>query len=145
MKKCAKSARRYLARQEGAAAVEFALVLAVLVPLLFGTFELGRALHTRNALDYLADRAARSLLVEHRRQLETLQANSNLSDLEALLLDEAKNRTVGINPDTLAVSLTISERRLAVRVNSDMRLLIPFFPVPEIFLSAGRSLSLFGP
>ena len=134
--------RRFVIRQEGATAVEFALIMMVLVPLLLGTFEMGRALHTRNALDYLADRAARSLMVEHRERMENLRDGGSLSGLEALLLSAAQERTVGINPEALTLSLTRTDNSLELRLHSDLRLLIPFVPLSELLLSASRTVPL---
>ena len=48
-------------RQRGVAAVEFALVLPVLLAMAFGASELGRAIYTYNALDKTVRDAARHL------------------------------------------------------------------------------------
>jgi Flp pilus assembly protein TadG len=48
-------------RQRGAALVEFALVMPVLMALAFGSSELGRAIYTYNALDKTVRDAARHL------------------------------------------------------------------------------------
>ncbi len=53
--------RRWSDDESGAALIEFALVLPILVLLVFGCFEIGRALLVRQALDGAVRAGARSL------------------------------------------------------------------------------------
>lgn len=50
--------------QRGAAAVEFAIVSGVLVMLLIAIVDFGRTLYVKNQLSFLADQAARTVLVQ---------------------------------------------------------------------------------
>ncbi|MCC5986486.1 MAG: pilus assembly protein [Pararhodobacter sp.] len=137
--------RSLLRRESGATAVEFAMVLAVLIPIVFGLFEMGRALHMRNALDYLADRAARSLMVEYSHRVPA--PGGDASALQATLLEDARNRVVGIQADGIMLSLVIDGDAIIVRLSYQAGLLIPFVPlhVREILLGSSRTLSLTAP
>ena len=54
---------RSIARADsGAAAVEFAIIVWVLILLCLGIIEIGRGLHVRNEMSYAADLAARKIL-----------------------------------------------------------------------------------
>ena len=56
---------RHLRRSErGAAAVEFAIISVVLVTALIGIIDFGRTLYVKNQLSWLADRAARAVLID---------------------------------------------------------------------------------
>ena len=127
--------------ESGATAVEFALVMAlVLIPFVFALFEIGRALHMRNALDYLADRAARSLMVEYSENLPG--PGGDASALQATLLDDARSRVVGIPADGIMLSLVIDGNAIEVRLSYQAGLLMPFFPenIRNILLGASRTL-----
>lgn len=127
--------RRRLRGEGGATAVEFALVLAVLIPFVFALFEIGRALHMRNALDYLADRAARSVMIHI--------AQDGAAPDQATLLAEARERVVGIPPDAIMLVLRDANGEIEVRISHQASLIMPFFPAPvrEMMLSARRTVS----
>lgn len=55
--------RRFIRQTDGATAVETALTAFPLVLLTFGIMEVGRALYTKQALNFGADRAARLLYI----------------------------------------------------------------------------------
>lgn len=59
-----KRLRNLIKCQRGAAAVEFAIISVVLIMLLVGIVDFGRTLYVKNQLSFLADRAARSVLVD---------------------------------------------------------------------------------
>jgi Flp pilus assembly protein TadG len=52
------------AAQDGAAAVEFAMVATALIFLLFGVFEFGRAMWTQSMLDYAVEQASRCASID---------------------------------------------------------------------------------
>jgi Flp pilus assembly protein TadG len=56
--------RRLGASNDGASAVEFALVAPILLTLLFGIFEFGRVLWTQGILDYAVEQAARCASID---------------------------------------------------------------------------------
>ena len=76
----------------GTAAVEFALISVVLIGLLMGILDFGRTIYVKNQVSYLADRAARKVL---------LDPDISNSKLEAELRD---GFTAG-NADDLTVSI----------------------------------------
>ena len=54
-----------LSNQKGQALVEVAIILPILVLLLFGSFEFGRAMYIRNTLNYAAREGARTASVSN--------------------------------------------------------------------------------
>jgi Flp pilus assembly protein TadG len=84
--------------QRGAAAVEFSIISIVLVALLIGIVDFGRTLYIKNQLSFLADRAARSVL---------LNASVSNADLETTIRAEfdagaAEDLTINITTDVIA-------------------------------------------
>lgn len=124
------SPRRTLAAcTRGTAAVEFALVSTILIGLLVGILDFGRTLYVKNQISYLADRAARSAMV-----------NPDISDadLEALVRD---NFTAG-NPDRLtfrfATDSASGETYRVMTVGFPMTLFIPQLSSKALSLSVTR-------
>lgn len=56
--------RRLLSCQRGTAAVEFAIVSVLLITLIVGGIDAGRAFHVKNQLSFLADEAARRVMFD---------------------------------------------------------------------------------
>jgi Flp pilus assembly protein TadG len=76
---CAKGGRRVLRDSRGAAAVEFALILPVIVLLLFGIIEMGRAWNVRQTLTDAVREGARVAVVNNEMNpgiLNTLVVNT---------------------------------------------------------------------
>lgn len=89
-----RSAFKRLAKcQTGAAAVEFAIVSSVLIMLLIAIVDFGRTLYIKNQLSFLADKAARSILV-----------NPNITD--ASLETTLRSDFVAGDPLGLTVDIT---------------------------------------
>lgn len=130
--------RRRLARwlrrdSSGAGALEFALTVIIAIPLLVGMIEMGRALHSRNALEYLADTVARSTMVELR------ESGLSLSELEARLLEDARARWTGTAPDRLSVGVAPEgDARLRLELGYRFSFLIPVAQLDDITLRAVR-------
>ena len=122
----------HLRRSDGATAVEFALILSAMIAVILGIFEFGRALHTRSALDYLADRAARSLVVQYRG------SDLGPTDLAAALAVDARADAPGLDGDLLRLGVVRDGNTLQVEVSYDFTFLIPLIPVEPITLSARR-------
>lgn len=55
--------RNFLRSETAAAAVEFALILPIAIPLFFGIFEVGRAFYNKAALNHLSDEIVRAAAV----------------------------------------------------------------------------------
>lgn len=56
--------RAFLTDQGGAAAIEFSIIGVVLIGLAIATVDFGRTLYVKNQLSWLADQAARKVLVD---------------------------------------------------------------------------------
>jgi len=54
---------RLLGCRRGTAAIEFAIIASVLVTLMVGGVDFGRTLYIKNQLSFLADKAARAVLI----------------------------------------------------------------------------------
>ena len=113
----------------GAAAVEFAIVSGVLVMLLIGIIDLGRVLYVKNQISFLADRAARRVLI---------QPNVTGADLSAAL----RAQFSAGNPDALTITVTDetagSNEYKVVTVDFPITLFIPFLDSNSLSLSVTR-------
>lgn len=119
----------FLKNCRGSTAIEFALIGLPTIMLFIGLVEFGRGLHIRSALNDVADRAHRAILVD-----PTLSD----SDLE----DRMRATFLGGNADELVVthSATILDglnyRRVALSI--DMQLLLPTPVGKSITLATDR-------
>lgn len=123
-------ALRRLARCEGgAAAVEFAIVCSILLMLLIGILELGRAFFVQNQISFLADGAVRRLMV---------QPETDAAQLEA---DLRQQFTAG-NPDALSVTVATqtagSTDYRILTIGFPLTLFIPNLTSEAISLSVSR-------
>ncbi len=99
---------RLLGCQRGAAAVEFAIISVVLITLLIGMVDFGRTLYVKNQLSFLADRAARAVLLAPTISDATLE-----TDLRAeFTAGDSLDLTVTITSETIGTNafrvLTVS-------------------------------------
>lgn len=111
--------------EEGAAAVEAGLVISVLLLLIVGSVELGRALWTYNTMLLAVEDAGRYAMVHNRGPLATCRAQSQAADCPALsntplancaasrarqILSayEAPNIDVSVVHDTTAIPPTVT-------------------------------------
>ncbi len=120
---------RLLRCQSGAAAVEFAIVSVVFLSLVVGIVDFGRTLYVKNQLSFLADQAARKVLI-----------NPGISN--ATLTDELRDDfNAGVQAD-LGVAVTdetidgTSYRRVAITY--PMTLFIPVLTDKALLLSVDR-------
>lgn len=124
----------------GASAVEFALVIGLAIVLLVGIFEAGRALHSRNALEYLADVVSRMAMVQLR------DSDLSTGQIEALMIDEARSRWTGVAPDRLDLSVSRTTQAMEITLTYRFRFLLPMGAIApgqalgEILLSTRRTL-----
>ena len=113
----------------GAAAVEFAIVSGVLIMLLIGIVDLGRTLYIKNQISFLADRAARKILIDPdipQAALETyLRDNFNAGNPDSL----------GFVPINQSVDGTTYR---GLTINFPITLLIPNLVTDSIALSVSR-------
>ena len=94
----ARLARRLRRRggESGAAALEFALLSPVLIALLFGTYELGWAIHCGASVHFAIERASRALLADPNTTAQQIQTSAQaqlsgipVSNLQVSLAREA--------------------------------------------------------
>lgn len=130
-------ARRRTARDEGlrrctrgATAVEFALVLPVLLVLVFGIIEFGRVLWVQNTLQYAAERGTRFYIV-------------NAGAAESEIADVVRANLTGLNPppDGLRIEArtetTVQQRTYkAVSVEYDFQFIVPVPALADLTLTA---------
>ena len=93
-----KSLQRMVRCSGGAAAIEFAVIIWVLVFVCVGVIEFGRGLHVRNEMSYAADLAARKILTFPEFSAEVLSSTS-----EQELREDVRAAFTGPNPETLLV------------------------------------------
>jgi Flp pilus assembly protein TadG len=113
----------------GAAAVEFAIVSAVLIGLCIATIDFGRAFFAQHQISSLAEQAVRKVLIDPDIASGTLES-------------ELRAEFWAGNPDDLSVTVTsdtadgIAYR--VVTVDFDMMLLIPGLNSEAVSLSVAR-------
>lgn len=117
---------------DGAAAVEFALGVPIMLTMLIGVVEVGRLAYTQSALYYAAQEATRYAIVR----------NGDVTDSE--LEDFAENRLVGVDKD-LAVLVAESPTNavtntseFTVSVSFNYKPMLPILP-GTLKLSASSS------
>lgn len=120
---------RFTRCENGAAAVEFALIGFVMIVVTLGAIEFGRALYLRNNLSFAADRAARRGLIDQKATTVQLE-------------NEARLAFSGGDPARLTISI-VSETVDGVPVQTislahSIKLLIPGLTTREISMRASR-------
>jgi Flp pilus assembly protein TadG len=98
----------YLKREEGAAAVEFALVLPLLVIILFGIIEFGFALYNKEVITNASREGARAGIVQAPKLTETDIETVAKAYLTNAGWDESKADIIVTNPEgSFPSSLTV--------------------------------------
>jgi len=107
----------------GTTIVEFAFVLVLLLLLVFGTIEFGRAYNTKISLTHAAREGVRVYVVE--------------GD-SAAGIDATRSAATSLNPALMNISTTACEpgEPTEVRVTYPFQLAIPFFSASSIDLTA---------
>ncbi|MCM2563353.1 pilus assembly protein [Lutimaribacter sp. EGI FJ00015] len=91
---------RFLKKDQGVTAVEFALVALPFFLILLGTFEVGRALHFRATLDDLADRTIRQIYISE------FDPTTDEASLEAQMTHYARSIMTRGDPSLLNVDVS---------------------------------------
>lgn len=105
-----------LRRENGAAAVEFALIGMLLILVSIGTIEIGRALFIFNELAHAADRAARAILID-----------PDISDADLAEQVRDEDLLTGLTPDLVTVTPgAVVDSGITFRT---VRLAYPFTPM----------------
>lgn len=126
-----RACHRFVQGTQGAVAVEFALVFSVLIVLVFGVFEVGRAIHYRNAVEVLTDRAARTAI---------LSADCAVS---ADALSDLRDNAFGLTGDAFTFTPATDANGYVFGAIYAFDLIVPVFGERSVTLSATRDLSLF--
>lgn len=121
--------RRLAACDRGAAAVEFAIISMVLITLLIGIVDFGRTLYVKNQLSFLADQAARAVLLDPGIADATLEADLR-ADFSA---GTAADLTV-----TITSEIVSGTDFRVLSVNYPITLFIPNLSASDLTLSVTR-------
>ncbi len=114
--------RRCLGDRHGGTAVEFAMVLPILVTLLLGVFEFGRLFWSWSTIQYATEEAGRYAML-------------NPTASESTIADFLKGRLTGISASTVDVQLvpetdgSFNYTLIVAKVHFAFLSLIPFTPV----------------
>ncbi|ROR73242.1 TadE/TadG family type IV pilus assembly protein [Bogoriella caseilytica] len=112
-------------RDRGAAAVEFALVLPLLVALVLGIAELGRAYHVQTTLSNAARDGVRVMALQNDPVAARVAARASASPLT--LSDEQ----ISVTPASCAAIGTTSAGTATVTVTYPFRLIGGFLPIDD--------------
>jgi Flp pilus assembly protein TadG len=104
-------------RQRGAVAIEYALILPILLLLVLGTMDVGRLLWTYTALSHAAEAAARCAAV-----------NTTTCGNDAQIRTYATSQAWGLNVS--ASDFTVSKPSCGVQIKAtyDFAFIVPWFP-----------------
>ena len=124
---------RLISCSSGAAAIEFAMIGLLLISLLLGIFEFGRALFLRNQLALAADIATRQVL------LDPPETSSDLDHLEAVIRNSIPFDQGGLQVD---LGLPSEEGVMPITLRKPLTLLVPDLFQKNITLSVYRLIPL---
>lgn len=119
----------------GQALVEFALILPILLLVIFGLFDLARAVWQENTLAYAAREGTRYAIV-HGSASDDPSSSTNTADIAAVVRAAAvgvSNITVTVNYPDVIGTLPCNDRGCRVSVDATA----PFVPMPSQYLLNG--------
>lgn len=106
--------------RRGTAAVEFALILPVFFAFLVGIIEFGRAMWTRQVMQFAVEEAARMSMAE-------------TTATQADIAQRAQDNLAGIDPASVTITATIEAAAVTVVASTDFQVLgggmLPFGPI----------------
>lgn len=123
--------RRFLCDRSGAVAVEFALVGTVLLLIVFGVFEFGRAIYYRNLVETLTDEAARSSILS----ADCVPTEDALSDI--------RDFGFGLAGEAVTIVPASDGNDHVMSVSYAFEMIVPIHGDGLITMTAHRDLSLF--
>jgi len=126
-------------RQRGAAVVELALVMALVMLLVVGIVDMGRAIHAYSSLTHAAGRAARWAAVRSAESDEP----ASVSMIEAKALSDA----VGLDPDRVDIVTAWAPANapggvVSVSMSYDYQPLTPLVPSDLIRLTGASQITI---
>jgi hypothetical protein len=125
-----------LARDQGQALIEFALIIPVLLMLILGLFDLGRAVVEENTLAFAAREATRYAIVHgsnHPVVADRIPACTSCEN--ATITQVVQNNAVGVPGVTAIVNYPDGNNDRGMRVSVDAY--APFIPLPSQYLLNG--------
>ena len=139
-------------KQSGAAAVEFAIVLPVLILLIYGMVVYAYAYVMQEAITFAAQEAAEAAVRVDPAQAQgafinqvTAEAQARAAAVLAWLPAEARQKTIGNNGQSVAVVIVGNQVTVGITYNQfnetfpqlDLPLLGPVPPVPNTLTASG--------
>lgn len=124
--------RRFRSNKDGAAAIEFAMILPVFLVMLFGTMEIGNILFAKSTLQQGIETAGRYAMVH-------IDATTDEIKAEAL----ARTAGLGALTPTFAVvqSVTGGISYSVISVTADYSIITPFFTGTTLTLTSQMSVA----
>lgn len=125
-------------RDRGASAVEFALVLPILLLLVLGIIEFGRAYHLQTTLSNAARDGVRVMALQDSATAarSTAKASANLSDLNDSMID--------VRPEAGCSSATTGAGTASVTITYPFSLISGFLPIDDFTLTGKGTMRCFG-
>jgi Flp pilus assembly protein TadG len=120
-------------RDTGQALIEFALVLPVLLLLILGLFDLGRAVSEENTLAFAAREATRYAIVHGSNSASPVSACSSCTN--ATITQVVQDNAIGVPNVTATVNYPDGNNDRGNRVSVDAT--APFVPLPSQYLLNG--------
>lgn len=125
-------------RDRGAAAVEFALVLPILLLLVIGILEFGRAYHVQTTLSNAARDGVRVM---------ALQDNSSAAEAQTMESAESLDITVDmitVTPSTGCAASGTAPGMASVTIEYPFELISGFLPIDDFTLTGKGTMRCFG-
>ena len=98
--------------QRGTAAIEFAIIATVLITITIGLVDFGRTLYVQNQLSYLADRAARTVLlnpaVTNTQVSDQIEVDFTAGDVEDLEISLQSQTISGVEFRVMTITYPIT-------------------------------------
>jgi Flp pilus assembly protein TadG len=131
------STRRFWRHEEGATAVEFAIVAVPFLMIVLGTFEFGRAFNARNDMAREMDIAERAILIAETPQpgqqcyadppLPYVDTSCGRSVIRSRLTGTYSSAVIGTPVNITDANGIVIERNSTVTLTKPVTLLIPYF------------------
>jgi len=125
-------------RDRGASAVEFALVLPILLLLVLGIIEFGRAYHLQTTLSNAARDGVRVMALQDSATAarSTAKASAQLSDLNDSMID--------VQPEAGCSTATTGAGMASVTITYPFSLISGFLPIDDFTLTGKGTMRCFG-
>ncbi len=136
------SARSFIRRTDGSAAVEFGLIAPAFLLMLLGVFQVGTWLQAYNAMRNAVTTTARSVAVEY--QTDNKLTNDQIRDLGVAIGTTApyllKSDNLDVTVTTATTQTFSSAREMTLTMTYEMPSYLGFADVPGPSVSYSRSL-----